>query len=444
MSANIQFKLKRSKANIPTSIRMVIFHRNFNKEGRFIYGTGLKVLPSLFDNENQTTTKDKKLLKGLSKEDIAELQRVDARILKLKDEAVKLFNYFTYQNLSISAEVFKTKLDEVFNNTKPIEKSVTLNLNQYLVQYIEDIKNKKRVSKEGRYYGIGSIKNYLTFKAQFDLYQEKRRKKLNFEDITIDFYNDFVNFLNSKNYSANTIGKHISRIKKLMNVAKEEGLHSNLEYQRNAFKTLYAEITSIYLSVEEIEKIKAVDLTSKAHLEVYRDVFLVGCYTAQRISDYSTIKPENIVKTGKGNDIITIIQKKTREVVNIPMMPDLKRILIKYNYSIPKVHEQKLNKAIKEIGKLAEIDNPIEVEEIKGGKKVRRTVPKYEMIVSHTARRSGATNMYHSGIRTIDIMKITGHKRESSFMKYIKVTKEEVADILSIHPYFTNQKLKVV
>ena len=67
------------------------------------------------------------------------------------------------------------------------------------------------------------------------------------------------------------------------------------------------------------------------------------------------------------------------------------------------------------------------------GMKVNKTVPKHKLIMTHTARRSGATNMYKRGIPTIYIMKITGHKTESSFLRYIRITKEETADKIIQH-----------
>lgn len=65
---------------------------------------------------------------------------------------------------------------------------------------------------------------------------------------------------------------------------------------------------------------------------------------------------------------------------------------------------------------------------------------KCELVKTHTARRSGATNMYLAGIPTIAIMKITGHKTEKEFMKYIKITEEQTAMELMNHPYFAGQK----
>ncbi len=69
----------------------------------------------------------------------------------------------------------------------------------------------------------------------------------------------------------------------------------------------------------------------------------------------------------------------------------------------------------------------------RGGKRVVITVEKWKLVSSHTARRSFATNLYKSNFPAISIMKITGHKTEKAFLKYIKVTPEEHAKLLAEH-----------
>jgi len=54
-------------------------------------------------------------------------------------------------------------------------------------------------------------------------------------------------------------------------------------------------------------------------------------------------------------------------------------------------------------------------------------VPKYELVTSHTARRSFATNLYRRGIPSTQLMLLTGHRSESSFLRYIKVSREDNA-----------------
>lgn len=102
----------------------------------------------------------------------------------------------------------------------------------------------------------------------------------------------------------------------------------------------------------------------------------------------------------------------------------LTKVYLRFNVdrhtsSMPKAYEQKVNKFIKEIAREADITEKIEVSYVENGEKKTHLVDKCDLVKTLTARRSGATNMYLAGIPTIAIMKITGHKTEKEFMKYI-------------------------
>jgi len=267
-------------------------------------------------------------------------------------------------------------------------------------------------------------------------------KKYDFNDINIDFYNEFVQFFYSRNCGANYIGKHIKSLKTIMRQAREEKLHSNTEIDRKAFKTISEEVEHIYLTEAELERLYELDLSDSKIYQIVRDVFLCGCYTAQRYSDYSTINESNI-KVINGKRVIELVQKKTGERCLMPIRPELEIILQRYDYTLPKTFEQKVNENIKKIGQLAKITDIVHIETNKGGMKVKKDVKKCDLIKTHTARRTGCSLMYLAGIPIIDIMKISGHRTPREFLKYIRITKEETAELLSNHPYFIG-KMKVV
>ena len=319
-----------------------------------------------------------------------------------------------------------------------------IDLNGYIEKFITDIETGKRLTDKKERYKPGTIKNFKGFKVQFETFQEQAARRLDFSDIDIDFYNDYVAYFNNKNYSPNTIGRHIKNLKVIMRAAKAERLHNNSDIDQKAFKNVKAEVQNIYLTDREIKSMFDLDLSKNPALEIARDVFLIGCYTAQRFSDYSTIGKNNIRKMEGGGTVVDLKQKKTGERVIIPVRPELDYLLSKYDYTLPHTWEQKINERIKDVGRKAGIIEPVIIEEIRGGLKVKKEVDKCDLIKTHTARRSGATNMYLAGIATIDIMKITGHKTEREFLKYIKVTKEQTAQNLILHPYFNQPVLKVV
>lgn len=431
------FKLKDPKSDQETSIRLHVNDSAFDHR-RFVYGIKESILPDLWDLKTERPTTNKKLIKQYEKhlptivDDLKNMHR------RIEDISLAVTNYFTRARLdkkAITAKDLKADLDSQFKHKAIISKSKE-GLNQYLDRYIKELEQGSRLVKEGMVMKEGSIKNFKTFQSQFDSYQDIRHRKLDFADINLDFYRDFVNFLNAKLYRINTIGKHIARLKVIMRAAQEEGLHQNQEFTRKDFRAHQIGTDEVYLSVDEVEALRNLDLSYDQEYEAARDLFLIGIYTAQRVSDYNTITENHIHRLQSGLRVLKLTQKKTGEKVIIPINKELAAILKKYNYQPPRIQEQKLNNALKELCKQAGIKQKVEIVETIGGKKERKQVPKFQLVSSHTARRTGATNMYLAKIPPIDIMKITGHTRESTFLKYIRVSKEETADKLSTHHYF--------
>ena len=107
-------------------------------------------------------------------------------------------------------------------------------------------------------------------------------------------------------------------------------------------------------------------------------------------------------------------------MVSVPAKEQLKQILKKYDYQLPRVGEKSLNKCIKELAKMAGISTPVTVESTSGGAVSFETRPKYELVCSHTARRTAATLMYLAGMDVFNICAVTGHSSIAMLKKYIK------------------------
>lgn len=292
----------------------------------------------------------------------------------------------------------------------------------------------------------GTIKSYQTVYNRLRDYATERNIELTFECIDIEFYEDLRDYLfNRENrLNNNSFGMTIKTLKTFLNDTLERGLHQNTDFRKKGFKVIKEDVDTIYLSEKELEKLYRFDLCEIPHLERARDLFLVGCYTGLRFSDFSNIKPENI----KG-DYISIKTQKTKTDIVVPIHPIVREIMTKYadtyaNALPPALKNQVMNRYLKDIGQRTGFDESVIVHKTKAGKSYSTHRPKYELITTHTARRSFATNAYLADIPTIAIMKITGHKTEKSFLKYIKVTPEENAKKLINHPFFKRGMLKAV
>ena len=248
-----------------------------------------------------------------------------------------------------------------------------------------------------------------------------------FDDITVTLLNEYVEWMAGvKNLKPNTRGGHIRNIKTAMNKAYNEGLHQNLDYKKVVKEREDTE--NVYLTGDEVERLASMNLTGTR--EKVRDLFLIGCYTAMRFSDYSVLTPDAI-----SDGYIRYVQKKTGESVVLPCHPRVAEIVRRYN-GVPAISQQKFNDIIKLICMDAGIREKIPVRETKGYKTTTTYREKWEMVSSHTARRTAATNMYKAGIPAISIMKITGHRTEANFLKYIKLSKEENAQMLKDNRFF--------
>lgn len=323
-------------------------------------------------------------------------------------------------------------------------------LSQYIIRYQKEIADGSRLTNKNTIYKQGTVKAIKASMVQFKEYQKATKHPLNFEDIDLAFYRKYTAWLTKKGYTTNSIGKCIKDLKTILDNAKDDDLHSNEEYKNKKFRVTAEEADNIYLTQIEIDAIAQVDLSgmAKGYTDA-RDVFLAGCYLAQRVGDYNHLTPENIVvekcKQITSDDKVTevevtyivITQQKTGARVKIPANKAMKELLARYDNQLPYIWEQKLNQYIKIVARMAGITQLEQVSTTKAGSKDTVFVERCDLIKSHTARRTGATLMYLSGMDVYDICKITGHTSIKNLRKYIKADELDVAEKIRKYDYFS-------
>ena len=201
--------------------------------------------------------------------------------------------------------------------------------------------------------------------TQFIRFQIDKHRKIDFQDVDMNFYHEYTAYLKEKNYSINSIGKCIKELKTILRAAESEGYEVNPKYKDKKFKGTRIEVDSIYLTREDLDKILILDISKCAHgYALARDIFMVGVWTAQRISDYNNLSRENIKDhripklidnklTYKEFQTVDIRQKKTGAKVSIPVSSELKNILERYDYQLPHLEDQVINRYMKDICRLA-------------------------------------------------------------------------------------------
>lgn len=435
--------------------------------------TGLYINASVWEKRN-----DEKALDRYSRnEDVMHILNSATEIRRTVDG---LFKNGTILNANEVRElvrgiVYREEMEKERQEKEEAERlaaeKAKITLVQFIDKYVIEIKSGARQTERGTNFSPNTVRSVKQALTQFQRFCKYKKTEYNFGDIDMQFYHDFTSYLKTEikdrkgnilkeAYNVNTTGKCIRTLKNILSIAESEGLHSNAIWKDKKFKGIRVETDSIYLTREDLNKIMKADLSKYGvgHDQA-RDIFMVGVWTAQRVSDYNYISKEQIYTHTKRwiEDVpdpenpgqtkaeirtkeimyISLIQKKTGAQVSIPVSSELKGILEKYDYCLPHLEDQVINRYLKDICKEAGLTESVEILETKGGTPVRNRYPKWDLVHTHTARRTGATLMYLSGMDLYDIMKITGHTTPVMLKKYIKADKLDIIEkITDKYNYF--------
>ena len=359
---------------------------------QYRYYTGISVKPSEWEKKKKDP-----VFKSLMADFEARTTEVFYKLIKLN---------------TLDQKTVINCLKEEFSNNLQSE-----NFIDYMIAFIES-KKYKRNTEDTYLYVVKFVKNYEAYK----------RKSFVIGEIDNAWIDDFRYYMEHvKGYKVNSLYVTFAFLKSVLRVA----YYDKLIPYRIEIKNPKEEIKQVYLSSSELEHFYSFKQPTRRRQE-YVDAFLVMCYTCLRMSDYKNLRVENI----KGNKIF-MPTKKTSEFVVIPLHKMVSTIIEKYNGRLPDAgSHQNFNMYIKLAAKDAGFHDSVVSGAKKKGEYKAVIKEKWEMISAHTARRSGATNMYIAGIPTLRIMKITGHKSESAFMKYICIGDDENADELLQHAFF--------
>lgn len=250
------------------------------------------------------------------------------------------------------------------------------------------------------------------------------------EDIGDAFYARLIRKFDARGMRPNYQGVVIGRLKTALKEAHSLGYLADFrlgDWHKPSEPTF-----AVALNSEEVEMVWSADLPPK--LAKARDLFIVGIYTAGRYSDYSRLTTDDLQ-----GDRVAFVQKKTDTPVLLPCHPRIRMVLERNGGRLPYMEIQTFNKRVKEVCRLAGIDTLVQAPQgtlERLGKEKGARVFKWELCSSHTARRTGASLLYKSGVPVRVCRYLTGHTKDDTFLKYIRIDREEAADILAASPFF--------
>ena len=332
---------------------------------------------------------------------------------------------------------------------------------EYANNYIKEIVCGERRTIKNKLYTKGTIHHWRQVVDK--LLDFHKKYPFSWDDINQQLISRFIAYLEGNDLNKTTIQKLMKDFKKLIKDAESEGIHENyrainLNYTievRDCDKS-----TQVYLTTEELQGLYDMELTGTD--ELVRDIFLIGCFIGQRVSDYGRIEPEWFGTTRNGVKVIRLQQKKTGHNVCVPIVGNqLETLLKKYNYRVPKISEAEINRRIKDICERLSASIPSLADKEKttikkhekhalytnkdGGRQLFEInekgeciKPKWALIASHTARRTCITNMYlarksdgSTKYTLAQRMSVSGHRTESQYINYIKCSLDEYAEMVA-------------
>ncbi|MBN9299829.1 MAG: site-specific integrase [Filimonas sp.] len=389
--------------------------------------TGIAVPPAYW-NKRQC-----KIVKGLPAEH-GQPEALNQALSTMKRTVEDLATWAHNNQVPVIADFLKAKYQPGFSFTSFLEEQAALATipavevidYSFFGQFDAYLLMKQKKVSGGTVTILNTVKKHLLD------YQVFSGKPISFEKIDYNFYEGLLDFLTYDyrlmrrkqpvyGLKLNSIGKTIKQLRIFLRDRMKRKLIAHIDL--SDFKIPEEEPDAIYLTWEEVGRIFRLDLSEKPHLEKYRDLFVLGCQTGLRFSDFTSIKPEDI----RGG-FIHKEQEKTDKPVVIPLMDAAREILLnRFGAQMPHVSSPKFNEAIKELARMAGITELVKHTHKKGNKNIVEVRPKYEWVTSHTCRRSFCTNEFLAGTPVELIMKISGHKNVRDFYRYIRITEEEAA-----------------
>lgn len=340
---------------------------------------------------------------------------INSSLDKFSERIQTIFKEYEIKGILPTRKQLKYAFDERI--TKSVKRYNTSKLVDIFDEFINEcsLKNNWAKSTTKR---IANIKNHL---IKFD-------KDLTFEDMTLDVLDKYVDYFRGNDFRNSTINKQISILKWFLRWGVEKNYTNNKAFERFDPKLKTVDKKVVFLTWDELTQIKECQIPeTKQYLERMRDVFLFQCYTGLRYSDVYNLKRSDIK-----NNQIELTTIKTSDNLIIELNKYSTEILDKYsdfpfkdNKVLPVISNQRMNDYLKELGKLANINEHVRETYYKGSRRIDEVTSKHDLMCTHVGRRTFICHALSMGIPVTTVMQWTGHSDFDAMRPYIGVADKD-------------------
>jgi len=388
-----------------------------------IFISGCRFVTTIGYSINNDKWNSQRVGKGYSNSRGITYSTINSRLAEIEKYFIDFENECKIKNVDVTVEMVKEAYQRHFGKTKTevIDNKSFLN---YLDEFTEE-QGEKNTWTLATFEKFAAVKNHLIEYSEeptFELFDEKG-------------LTGYVTYLRKKKLMRNsTIGKQLGFLKWFLRWATAKGYNTNNAYLSFKPKLKTSDKKVVFLTWEELMIVYNKEIPeSKKYLARIRDIFCLCCFTSLRYSDVYNLKKSDI--RGEAIHITTV---KTADSIVIELNKYSKAILDKYkddifggNKALPVISNQKMNDYIKELGEFCDINEPTNITYYSGNKRTDEVFPKYELLGTHTGRRTFICNALSLGIPVNVVMKWTGHSDYKAMKPYIDIADKIKADSMA-------------
>jgi len=329
---------------------------------------------------------------------------LDLFILKIE----KIHNQIEKFQEDVNIEEFKLKvLGKEIEEAKPTILSIIEIHNTHFAKLVEiGERSKASLQKYARVKELIRLFNLKTYgieNIQIDTINNSYIYNL---ESYLKFESEFKGKLGIKN---NSVVKYFKNLKTICNYAIKMELIDKNPFNSYGGKIKVIEAT--YLTEEELDRIES-KIFKIDRLERVKDIFLFSCYSGYAPVDALKLTRKNIEQDADKNLWIKTNRQKTGTKANVPVLPQVLKIINKYQFEsdslLPKISNQKMNAYLKEIGEIIGID---------------------KNLTWYVARHTFATTVtLGNGIKIENVSSMLGHTTIKQTQHYAKVLDSSVSD----------------
>lgn len=373
------------------------------------FNCGYTVRADKWDRENSRCKKNNFNSKGYSS------MEINRELNRLENIAQGVFKSFEVIESVPKRQQYKAAFNEANGKDVGIDKS------RAVVDYIREFVSEQSSVNS---WTDGTVFKFNTLMRRL----EEIKPGLSMDDLNSSFYIKFIDhILNHVGVRNNSALKSWKIFQWFLRWAGRKGYLRNSDHvDFNPRLRTVSDKEVVYLTWDELMRVYTLSFPEgKKYLERVRDVFCFQCFTSLRYSDVAKLRREDI-----DGDVIRVVTKKTGDTVRIELNKYSRSILEKYkddDRPLPVISNQRMNVWLKEVCFLAGIDTPVVSVYYKGAERFEEVRPKYELIGTHTGRRTFICNALTMGIPAATVMEWTGHSDYKAMKTYVRIADKEKA-----------------